>query len=291
MADFDRDGDLDLAIATSFPNDSAIAPRIGLLTNDGTGAFSEAKEFLLEGQALLGFGHIVAADFDADGWLDLASGSGSSLSLLSNDHAGGFVVSQLTGLTRVVGLEAADLDGNGSVDLAMSGNVGDMGDMGEVGTLINDGHGAFTLGAHHMVAPSSCHNIGISDLDGDTFPEIAVANPKAKGVSVLRNRGDGTFEDQRLLGTGAAHSLLLADFNGDSWVDMAVAGIHPLEGMVVLSNDRHGGFVTGERFSALPYDMPIALTSGDFNEDGAPDVATAGDSRPLMVWLNAGAAP
>ncbi|MES1184061.1 MAG: VCBS repeat-containing protein, partial [Myxococcales bacterium] len=85
LADFDRDGDLDLAIASSFPGQS-IAPRIGLLSNDGSGAFGEAKEFLLKGQAELGFGHIASADFNADGWLDIAAGSGASLNVLLNDH-------------------------------------------------------------------------------------------------------------------------------------------------------------------------------------------------------------
>ncbi|MES1184229.1 MAG: VCBS repeat-containing protein [Myxococcales bacterium] len=184
-------------------------------------------------------------------------------------------------------MAAADLDGNGSVDLALSGNVGEV---GAAETLINDGHGVFSVGEEHTVGVTSSNSVDVADLDGDDFPEIVVANPGARGVSVLQNRGDGTFAEPAVIVTDSARGVFLADLNGDSWVDMAVLGTSTVGGMMVLANDRHGGFVAGERFLAPRFDMPIAVVSGDFNEDGARDLATAGDSRPIVVWLNAGAA-
>jgi hypothetical protein len=59
------------------------------------------------------------------------------------------------------------------------------------------------------------------DLDGDGNPDLAVASPRGDGVSVLRNRGDGTFMAGESVLSGSLLELALADLDGDGKLDIA----------------------------------------------------------------------
>jgi hypothetical protein len=259
-----------------------------LLTNDGTGHFDHLEEITLPERpwASLGWGNMVAADLNADGFDDLVFGSAAGLFVLFN-RAGAHKVLQLKGLDELVGLAAADLDGDGSIDLALSGNVvADSQRTGVMKTLINDGSGMFTEGEAHAVGTSNANPIAIADLDRDSFPDVVVADVSAAGVQVLRNHGDGTFAGPQLIPTDGARGVLLEDLNGDSWIDMAVINSYSMNGIAILANDRRGGFRLGERFRATDFDNPLTIVGGDFNEDGAPDLATTASSPSILVWLN-----
>ena len=80
-ADFDCDGDVDLAATVNFSN------RVALLWNSGTGTFS-APTF---GAAPVNCGDLVAAEFTGDPWADIATANPTSndVSVLRNDLAAG----------------------------------------------------------------------------------------------------------------------------------------------------------------------------------------------------------
>jgi hypothetical protein len=56
------------------------------------------------------------------------------------------------------------------------------------------------------------------DLNGDRRPDLVTANGKA--ISVLLNRGDGTFQPHRDFRDGS-FSLAIGDLNGDHKLDIA----------------------------------------------------------------------
>jgi hypothetical protein len=113
--DWDGDGDLDLAAANSGNS------TVSVLENDGSGGFTEAGT--VSGQTNVQA--LVAGDFNGDGILDLAAANfgASRVDILRNDGVVGnqiifTVIDTVSGQTNVFGLAAADLDGDGDLDLA-----------------------------------------------------------------------------------------------------------------------------------------------------------------------------
>ena len=84
----------------------------------------------------------------------------------------------------------------------------------------------------------------VADLNGDGKPDLAVANLNGTTVSVLLNKGDGTFAARVDYPTGAQpFSVAAADLNGDGKPDLAVANAGIGNGRVsVLLNNGDGTF-------------------------------------------------
>ena len=87
-------------------------------------------------------------------------------------------------------------------------------------------------------------SVAIGDLNGDGRPDLATANYDADGVSVLLNRGDGSFRAKRDYAAGLdPSSVAIGDLNGDGKPDLATANSHPAANSVsVLLNRGDGSF-------------------------------------------------
>jgi len=110
------------------------------------------------------------------------------VSALLNQGNGTFAVQGAYGVgTEPVAALAADLNGDGKLDLAVGNDASN-----DVSVLLNKGNGTFaTMGTYAVGAnPLS---IAAADLNGDGKPDIAVANLGSNDVSVLLNNGNGTF--------------------------------------------------------------------------------------------------
>lgn len=76
---------------------------------------------------------------------------------------------------------------------------------------------------------------------------------------------------------------MAGDFDQDGFQDLCV--LNSLVGEVFCM--RYAGNATFE--SSVPFpagDRPVALTSGDFNGDGIPDLAAVNSQSELYIWLN-----
>jgi hypothetical protein len=126
--DFDRDGDNDLVVAKSGPNEPAT---IFNLSNDGQGQFTSARNY----QVGCGVRAFVATDLDGDGDCDIAVACGvASMSVplppdtgegtvvvFANAGDGTFaLVQELSIARRPVWIIAADLTGDAAPDLAIT---------------------------------------------------------------------------------------------------------------------------------------------------------------------------
>ena len=96
------------------------------------------------------------------------------------------------------GLMLADLNGDGILDVVVSSvqwvSTGGFGDQpgNVVSVLPGDGHGNFG-NAHVYRGGPSMYSLAVSDLNGDTKPDVITANQDADSMSVFLNDGSGGF--------------------------------------------------------------------------------------------------
>ena len=112
--DFTGDGNVDLALADAGSN------TVCVLLGNGNGTFGPTATFAA-GSSYLPSG-IAAADFNADGKLDLvvSNVNSNSVSVLLGDGHGAFGSALTVGVPNPVSVMAADLNGDGRPDLAVS---------------------------------------------------------------------------------------------------------------------------------------------------------------------------
>jgi hypothetical protein len=176
-----------------------------------------------------------------------------------------------------------DLNGDSRLDLATSnGN-----ESGSVSVLLNRGDGRFQAKVDYRTGryPQS---LAIGDLNGDGKPDLAAANWGALPgtVSVLLNRGDGSFQAKVDYGTGAAPlSIAISDLNGDGKLDVATANgdAHTVS---VLLNRGDGSFEAKRDYATGR--SPGSVAIGDLNGDDKADLVTANEAATDSVLLNRG---
>jgi FG-GAP-like repeat/FG-GAP repeat len=236
---------------------------------------------------------IAVGDLNGDHKPDLVTANGGDVvSVLMNRGGGSFRAKRdyLVG-GGAFSVATADLNDDGHVDLAVADA-----DAGAVSVLINRGDGTFGSRGDYATAPDP-GSIAIEDLDGDGEPDVVTANTPednldAATVSVLLNKGNGTFRARRDYPTGPYNkSVALADLNGDGKADIVTAN-HGGNGSVsVLLNKGDGTFEPRHdyRVGHSPYGTQVnSAAVGDMNADGKPDVVTADDRRTVSVLLNRG---
>jgi hypothetical protein len=281
--DFDRDGDLDLAVPNLF------TANLSVFLNHGDATFDPPASYPIGVNAIC----VAAADFDGDGVLDLAvtdndfynqfesgrvfiligRGDGTFRDAVPHDAgAGAFAV------------VAADLDSDGSIDLAVTHEQ--PGRPGFVSILRGHGDGTFSAPSD-FAAGSNAYVIAAADLDGDGDLDLAVANNTDPGtVSILDARGDGTFEAPRTFAVGRnPFGLAAADFDGNGSIDLVTSDDGD-DTVSFLANVGDGTFQPPVAYAVG--DSPYTVTVGDFDGNGRPDLATADRrSDTLSVLLNA----
>jgi hypothetical protein len=151
---------------------------------------------------------LVARDFNADGYLDLAVVNADSSNVgVFFGHENGTFPNPVSNFGASIGPQAiasADLDEDQDLDLVV-GYWG-MDDTGGVGVLLNNGNGAFSTATTFSTGGSITRSVAVADVNGDTYPDIVAANWSGQSVrgtvAVLLGDGTGLFGDASLYDSG-----------------------------------------------------------------------------------------
>jgi hypothetical protein len=180
-----------------------------------------------------------------------------------------------------------DYDGDGDDDLALAGNSWQVSELVPVTRIYrSDGSDTF-VDINAGIAGVIDASMAWSDYDKDGDLDLAVCgqtDPDAFApiTKVYRNDGNGTFVDTNAGMTGVAKcALAWGDFDEETWPDLVVAGLYdelanPIT--TLYHNESDGG--TGRKLTPVSTGLVglerVSLDWGDYNNDGAPDLAILG---------------
>ncbi len=289
VGDFNGDGKPDLAVASGYGGNGA--SNIYILLNNGSG-LGPATSFAPAG----GSNSIAAGDFDGDGKLDLASisvnqGAGT-VQILRGQGNGTFQPLQ----TYTVGMNpqrviAADVNGDGRMDLVIADSGMEESNPGAVYVLKNTGGGNFSVSAPISAGAGTYPKaVAAGDVNGDGNVDLVVAadilNPNySNGISVLKGNGDGTFQAAVMASTEFGPTdIAVRDFNGDGKADLVVAHCCGATDTTYFQGNGDGTFAAEVHFNGPS--SPYSLTVADLNKDGAPDIVIGGNTGAVAGLLN-----
>jgi len=127
----------------------------------------------------------------------------------------------------------------------------------------------------------------IADFDRDNRLDIATANGLSNDVTVLLNRGGGSFESAGSFAVGKMpKAAAAADLDGDGDIDLATAD-QGSNDITLLLNEGTATFSAGQAIS-LP-DKVFFVIAGDLDDDGDIDLAATGGQKFVWMLRNDGA--
>ncbi len=283
-ADVDHDGDLDVAVASSYGGNR-------LFLNDGSGRFVEAGPARLRLDALWAT-CTAFVDLDGDARADLVFGgadcSVGQSTLHLNDGNGWFTPAASTPLSGPCGetyslAPLTDLDADGDLDLVV-------GNEGLNTVFFNDGEGQFVADPTALPPDrDTTYAIASGDVDGDGDPDLLLGSAGGQARLYLNDaRGRFTDATARLpVRTDSTFAVLLVDVDRDGDLD-AVLGIRGDQSRLYL-NDGAGNF-TDATATRLPVvtAATAALAAVDVDADNDLDLVLANHMEPCRLWLNDG---
>jgi FG-GAP-like repeat len=225
VGDLNGDGKLDMvSVANNFFNNF-----LEVYLGAGDGTFTSSSLPTFTGGISTG---VTIGDFNRDGKLDLALpsfifGTGNVLQVYPGNGDGTFQAATNSPASQdFIGVVAADVNGDGILDLVADGSC----------VYLGKGDGTFTeKGCTKVPAGIFVRQVALGDFNGDGKLDIVALggfdnqSPFHQVVLLSLGNGDGTFRTPIQIQAGveaivpAFFGLAVADFNNDGKLDIAVS--------------------------------------------------------------------
>ncbi|MCB0867670.1 MAG: VCBS repeat-containing protein, partial [Solirubrobacterales bacterium] len=271
-----------------------------------------------------GGGPMESADFNSDGFDDLAISSGQPVGggiriRLSNGDGGwteGHTLEQGKA-TGSVTSDDFDLDGKPDLLVHIPHQTDRYGLSGSFRIYLGDGDGTFTAGQtltlpgdKILAMPSTSQAFKLNDLNGDGFKDLFLGLLRGQ-LGIALGQADGTFSPVQTITsfpeipTGdfeGFSSINTADFNGDGIRDFVFGLAGNLIGESTEENSgfyvMYGNSASGSSFETpqhipmfSPFGIALSLIPGDFDRDGFDDLILQtgeSDGTASRFWLYPG---
>jgi|GEM_PF-3578863 len=263
VADFDEDGDLDVATL------NVNGGQVTFAFNDGNGVMTAGPTPVAVGT----FGNqMESADLNNDGHIDLIVPGWlqQRIDVLFGNGDGTFQAAVPYATTRPLAVKCADFNRDGWMDVCVSEYPSTNGNLLRI--MLNNGDGTLSAGVTLTTGLGVFH-IDAADLNHDGIVDLMTSNLVSNDLSLFFGVGDGTFAAAVSLATGLAPRAVEAgDVDRDGLTDLVVAngGSASVSIFYNLGAGTFGNSITLGTGNQ-PYDVGLA----DINQDGWLDVLTA----------------
>jgi hypothetical protein len=322
-------------LVSQLVDDTAYAVTVAAVVAGGTGPFSQPVAVTPRGSCTRSFAlhrsyptagaptQVVLADFDNDGFPDLAVAQSGGVGVMLNDRTGTLLARTdlpLGGTPSA--LVAADLTGDGLPDLAAGGPstsvlpsvliaqrdagfaapVGFPGGVGMLAAIDVDSDSIADLasggaqlqlfsdfvdgGSRQQTIPTTIPPtlLAAGDFAGTGLPGLAVASPQAQTFEVLANTDGGTLGAPSTYALSANPAwIATADFNGDGLADLAFAA--QAQVLIHLRQPFADAGVFADESAVPAGASPSFLATADLDLDGFADLVFTSATQNLVGAL------
>ncbi|MGH7440131.1 MAG: FG-GAP repeat domain-containing protein, partial [Polyangiaceae bacterium] len=266
VGDFNNDHKQDIVVVTS------AASYVALGKGDGT--FQAAVT--LSGPPAAGSALVRQADFNQDGWADLAIGNNNGLYVLLNDQTGHFPTANEISVTHAPDNRFAvgDINGDTLPDIGFGNN--------DLYLALSGGDaGAFSI----VEVPSAvARYVAFGNLNGSGPPDIVSTDTGNTPIYVAVQRANGTLIPQVSYETGSQSRItpVIGDFDNAGNLDVFVGIPNGSSSTAELWHGNGDGTLAPPIEYPLP-NPPLFLLMGDVTNDGKLDVVSVGSGAGIIA--------